>query len=333
MLLLVLALLAVLFPAGDTQNVFPGPVSLHAIQISSFFNSTWAQNEGSGWLGDVQIDGWNSDSGTIIFRKTWSKGNFSNDEVLELEEIFQVYFLGFIREIQELVSDFQMEYPFEIQVIAGCELHNRGAIDYFLRGALEGLDFLSIKNYSCWPAPEGGSRAQKFCTLLLKYKGICDTVESLLTKTCPRYLMSVLEAGKADLQKQMKPEAWLSQGPSPGPGHLHLVCHVSGFYPKPVWVMWMRVEQELPETQRGDVLPNADDTWYHRVTLDVAAEEAAGLCCRVKHSSLGEQDIILHWGHSISIGWIILAVLVTCLIVLVLFVLWFFRRWSYQDIL
>ncbi|KFO36615.1 T-cell surface glycoprotein CD1e, membrane-associated [Fukomys damarensis] len=106
--------------------------------------------------------------------------------------------------------------------------------------------------------------------------------------------MSVAAAGKADLQKQVKPEAWLSSGPSPGPGRLQLVCHVSGFHPKPVWVTWMRGEQEQKDTQRGDVLPNADETWYLRVTLDVAAGEAAGLSCRVQHSSLGGQDIVLH---------------------------------------
>ena len=53
-------------------------------------------------------------------------------------------------------------------------------------------------------------------------------------------------------------------------------------------------------------MPNADSTWYLRVTLDVAAGEAAGLSCRVKHSSLGEQDIILYWGEKelgLSWGW------------------------------
>jgi CD1 antigen len=64
------------------------------------------------------------------------------------------------------------------------------------------MDFLSASNNSCVPAPEGGKRAQKFCTLILQYKGICDTVEKLLLETCPKYLLSVLEAGKADLQRQ-----------------------------------------------------------------------------------------------------------------------------------
>uniref|UniRef100_A0A8C2QPX1 Ig-like domain-containing protein n=1 Tax=Cricetulus griseus TaxID=10029 RepID=A0A8C2QPX1_CRIGR len=109
-----------------------------------------------------------------------------------------------------------------------------------------------------------------------------------------------------------KPVAWLSSVLSPRHGHLQLVCHVSGFYPQPVWVMWTQGEQEQNSTQRGDILPNADGTWYLRATLDVEAGEEAGLACRVKHSSLGGQDIILYWDgrHSSYVVFIILAVLI-----------------------
>uniref|UniRef100_A0A8C6A7V8 T-cell surface glycoprotein CD1b-like n=1 Tax=Marmota marmota marmota TaxID=9994 RepID=A0A8C6A7V8_MARMA len=163
-----------------------GPTSFHAIQISSFVNSTWSQNQASGWLEDLQIHGWDSEAGTAIFLKPWAK---------------------------------------------------------------------------------------------------------------------------------VKPEAWLSSGPSPGPDRMLLVCHVSGFYPKHMWVMWMRGEQEQEGTQRSDFLPNADGTWYLQATLDVASGDTAGLACRVKHSSLGGQDLILHWGHPLSIGLVILAIIVSCALI------------------
>ncbi|XP_071474383.1 T-cell surface glycoprotein CD1b-like isoform X2 [Marmota flaviventris] len=276
MLLPLLLLLAVLFSGGDNQEAYQGPTSFHVMQISSFANSTWTLNRGSGWLEDLQIHGWDSDTGTAIFLKPWSKGNLSDEEVTELEEIFRVYFFGITREVQERISDFQLEYPFEFQGIAGCELHSGGAIGSFLKGAIKGLDLLSI-NTTCWPSPSGGSRAQKVCELIANYKGIFDTIEHLLYKTCPRFLLSVLEAGKVDLQRQ-------------------------------------------------------DGTWNLRATLDVAAGEVAGLACRVKHSSLGGQDLVLYWGRSIPIGLVILAIIVPTLIFLLGLALWFWRRRSYQDI-
>ncbi|XP_012514002.1 PREDICTED: T-cell surface glycoprotein CD1b-like [Propithecus coquereli] len=326
MLLLPFQLLAVLFPVGDGEDAFQGPTSFHIIQISSFANSTWAHHQGSGWLDDLQIHGWDSDSGTAIFLKPWSKGNISDEEVAELQKIIRVYLYRFTQHIQGHASQFQLKYPIEIQIIAGCELRSGGSIVNFLRKAVGGLDFLSTENDTCVPAPEGGSRAQHVCELIRKHHAIINIVMKLLFDTCPQYLLGILDAGKAELQRQVKPEAWLSSGPSPGPGRLLLVCHVSGFYPKSVWVKWMRGEQEQLGTQHSDLLPNADGTWYLRATLDVAAGEAAGLSCRVKHSSLEGRDIILHWGQPISIGLIFLEIIVPSLILLLCLALWYMRR-------
>ena len=59
----------------------------------------------------------------------------------------------------------------------------------------------------------------------------------------------------------------------------------------------MRGDQEQQGTRQGDVLPHADGTWYLQTSLDVEAREAAGLSCRVRHSSLEGQDIVLYWGE------------------------------------
>uniref|UniRef100_A0A8C6A678 T-cell surface glycoprotein CD1a-like n=1 Tax=Marmota marmota marmota TaxID=9994 RepID=A0A8C6A678_MARMA len=231
MLFLLLLLLAALVPGSDSEIGFEEPVYYHIIHTSSFCNNSWV-HMGSGWLGELQIHSWNSSSCTFIYLYPWSRGHFSDKELIDLEKFFWVHIIG--------VKDF--------------------FTDHFM--------------------------------------------------------------------SELKPEAWLSSGPSPGPGHLLLVCHVSGFYPKPVWVMWMRGEQEQQGTQRGDFLPNADGTWYLQATLDVAAGEAAGLACRVKHSSLGGKDLVLYWGEKGlgALGWILSAVIVA-LALLTGLGFWFRKCW------
>ncbi|XP_004027075.5 T-cell surface glycoprotein CD1e, membrane-associated isoform X2 [Gorilla gorilla gorilla] len=290
-------------------------LSFRMLQTSSFANHSWAHSEGSGWLGDLQTHGWDTVLGTIRFLKPWSHGNFSKQELKNLQSLFQLYFHSFIRIVQASAGQFQLEYPFEIQILAGCRMN---APQIFLNMAYQGSDFLSFQGISWEPSPGAGIRAQNVCKVLNRYLDIKEILQSLLGHTCPQFLAGLMEAGESELKRKVKPEAWLSRGPSPGPGRLQLVCHVSGFYPKPVWVMWMRGEQEQRGTQRGDVLPNADETWYLRATLDVAAGEAAGLSCRVKHSSLGGHDLIIHWGgYSIFLILICLTVIVTLVILVV----------------
>ncbi|XP_048653499.1 T-cell surface glycoprotein CD1b-3-like [Marmota marmota marmota] len=251
-------------------------------------------------------------------------GNFSNKELMDVERLFQLYF----NEHQDFyISQLMFKDPFDLQVTVGCELHSGKGFLGFKQVAIQGHDFMSFQNETFLPSPRGGEKAQKACKLLNFNEAYTQRLYRLLSDTCPRFTLGLLEAGKAHLQQLVKPEAWLSSGHSPGPGRLLLVCHVSGFYPKPVWVMWMRGEQGQLGTQRGDILPNADGTWYLQATLDVAAGEAAGLACRVKHSSLGGQDLILHWGAPQSALGLILFAVIVALALLTGLGFWFRKRW------
>ncbi|XP_058395512.1 T-cell surface glycoprotein CD1a-like [Diceros bicornis minor] len=326
MLFLQLPLLVVLLPGGDNKDDFQEPVSFQLIQISSFYNRSSEENLGSGWLGELQTHGWESNSGTIFFLWPWSKGNFSNEEWMDLKESLHTMSIGFLQALHDYASQWQLEYPFEVQLAGGCDLHLEEASIGFIRIAYQGSDLVSFQKNSWLPSPNGGSRAQHICTLFNSDKDALEILHKLFFETCPRFLMGLLDAGKAYLQQQVRPEAWLSTGPSPGPDHLMLVCHVSGFHPKPIRVMWMQGEQELLGTQRSDFLPNADGTWYLQVSLDVEAIEAAGLSCHVKHSSLGDQEIILFWERRRSMVLIFLAVTVP-LVLLTGLAFWLRKRW------
>ncbi|KAB0386339.1 hypothetical protein FD755_001295 [Muntiacus reevesi] len=189
-----------------------------------------------------------------------------------LEDLFRVYFIGFTQEVQDHISEFSLEYSFVIQVIESCGLHSGETTGSSLRGTLGGLDFVRLQNHSRVPAPDSGSRRQKFCALMTQYPGISSIIEKLMSEI-------------------LKFEASLSSGPPPRPG----------FYPKPVWVTWVRDEQEEPGTQQGDIMPNADWTWY----LDIL----------FVFSQLP--------GCPTSIGLILVAIILPSLILLICLTLWF----------
>ncbi|XP_016074177.1 PREDICTED: antigen-presenting glycoprotein CD1d-like, partial [Miniopterus natalensis] len=306
------------------------------LQTSAFANRSWARTDGSAWLGALQTHAWSNDSRAIRFLQPWARGPFSDQRWETLQRVFRVYRRSFAKTVQEFVQMLHIDYPFEIQVSAGCEVHPGSPSESFFHVAFQGRDALSFQRNSWVPAPDAPHWMETVSKVLNRDQGTRETIQWLFNDTCPQLLIGLLEAGQSELEKQVKPEAWLSSGPPPGPGLLFLICHVSGFYPKPVWVMWMRGEQEQPGTSKGDVLPNADGTWYLQVTLDVAAGEAAGLTCRVRHSSLGGQDIVLYWGSHGRAGWIIRVVLVSLTFLLLVgggLTFWFKKYSSYQNII
>ncbi|XP_029791721.1 T-cell surface glycoprotein CD1a-like isoform X2 [Suricata suricatta] len=327
MLLLQLVLLTVLVPGGDSDDDFQDPKSFRAILTTSFYNRSRTQNQGSAWLGELQTHGWDSKTGAFIYLRPWSRGNFSNEQLMEQEKSFYIFSTRFPLIFQDHVSQWQLEYPFRIQLVGGCGSHFGKAPVGFMKIAYQGSDLMSFQNMSWWPSPKGGRRAQQVCTLFNQYHVVNLRIQVNINNICPRFLLGLLDAGKADLQRQVRPEAWLSRGPSPGPGHLLLVCHVSGFYPKPVWVMWMRGEQEQQGIQQDDIVPHADGTWYLQISLNVATKEVAGLSCRVRHSSLGGQDMVLYWEQHRPVGWVFLVVMAS-LVLLAGLVFWLWKRWK-----
>ncbi|XP_037021817.2 T-cell surface glycoprotein CD1a-like [Artibeus jamaicensis] len=330
MLFLQISLLAVLLGGGDSEDAFQDQI-FRIIGTFSLHNRSWAHSWGSGWLGELQTYSWNSSSRGFISRRPWSNGNLSKKEVTETEELLEAKHNELLHLFHKHANEWMLEYPFEIQCTVGCELHSGKLKLDFWRFAYQGSEILSFQNSSWVPSLQGGTRAQKMCKMLNKNIILNKLIYWRVSKICPRFLLGVLDAGKADLQRKVKPEAWLSTGPSPGHHHLLLVCHVSGFYPKPISVTWMRGEQAQQASQQSDILPNADGTWYLRSYLDVEATKTSGLSCRVTHSSLEGQDIILYLDRPTSKGLIIVAVMVPLVLLLIGLAFWLKKRWKHCE--
>ncbi|XP_055452652.1 antigen-presenting glycoprotein CD1d isoform X1 [Psammomys obesus] len=333
---LLLGLLARVWGPSEARQNF----TLRCLQISSFFNSSCSRTDGAAWLGDLQTHRWDNASDAIQFLRPWAQGTFSNEQWQKLQRVFQVYRLSFTRDIQELVKmvpEGHLHYPIELQGSAGCALYPGNASESFLQVAYQGEHIVSFQGTSWQKAPEAPPWVELPIKVLNRDQGTKEEVQRLLNDTCPQFLRGLLEAGKTDLEKQEKPVAWLSEGLSSARGHRQVVCHVSGFSPKPLWVMWMRGDQEEQNTHRGDVLPNADGTWYLRASLDVEAGAAAGLACWVKHSSLGGQPIVLYWagGKPLTAGLVTLIAFVLLTAVSCVFIAVYHarKRCFYQDIL
>uniref|UniRef100_A0A8C6A6K3 MHC class I-like antigen recognition-like domain-containing protein n=1 Tax=Marmota marmota marmota TaxID=9994 RepID=A0A8C6A6K3_MARMA len=198
MLFLLLPLLTALFPGGDSEGGFEEPLSYYLIQTSSFHNHSW-KHLGSGWLGKLETHRWNSSSGTIIFLYPWSRGNFSNNELMDLERFFHTYFInhqGFY------ISQLMFKDSFDLQVTLGCELHSGKAFVGFLQIAIQGFEFMSFQNETFLPSPKGGEKAQKACLLLNLSPAFKHTIHRLISDICPRFTLGLLDAGKTYLQRQ-----------------------------------------------------------------------------------------------------------------------------------
>lgn len=165
MLFLLLPLLAVL-PGGGNADGLKEPVSFHVIRISSFNNNSWKRNLVSGYLGHLQTHTSDRNCSTIIFLWPWSRGNFSNEEWKELEMLLHICCVRFLEGMRRYSRELQFEYPFEIQVTGGCELHSGKFSGSFLRLAYQGSDFMSFQNNSWLPSPVAGNMAKRLKNVL-----------------------------------------------------------------------------------------------------------------------------------------------------------------------
>ncbi|EMP42488.1 Antigen-presenting glycoprotein CD1d [Chelonia mydas] len=199
--------------------------------------------------------------------------------------------------------------PFVTQVSVSCEFHPNGTSRGFYEAAVNGEDFISFDaDAGTWVARQGDKLALYTRDLLNHERSTAITLQFLLRATCINELKSFVQYGNESLERQGRPVAVVfARAPPPAgiPAPLLLVCRVTGFYPRPIRVAWLPDGEEVGPGWRlnsSGILPNADLTYQLRSSLAVGPGDGHSYACRVEHSSLGGQSLLIPWGRGTSPG-------------------------------
>ncbi|NWU35034.1 CD1A protein, partial [Hylia prasina] len=190
--------------------------------------------------------------------------------------------------------------PLVVQFRAGCVLYPNTTRQGFLSVSWGGRDLVAFEvDTQHWEARQPSQLAELVSKSLNKQKSLRVLLEYLLSIwICQSNFLTLKRYGRAALERQEPPVATVFAR-TPSLDQLLLVCHVTGFYPRPISVAWLRDGQEVPPgpaLSTSTILPNADLTYQLRSVLAVAPRDGHSYACRVRHHSLGTRSLLIPWG-------------------------------------
>ncbi|XP_074459163.1 T-cell surface glycoprotein CD1b-3-like isoform X2 [Larus michahellis] len=312
---------------------------LQLLQTILFTNVSSAEVFGVTLLGDVPIYALDPADRSLRFHWPWSRQAATEGDMGKIKSHLKVALRNMVRYVHEVAQKVQLDYPLVIQSRAGCVLHPNRTSWGFMDVGEGGRDLIAFEvERQRWEPRQMSSLAELISKSLNSKKAVTSLLEHLLSISCQSHILALCRYGRADLERQGEtPPPILSRPPqsppltgdksgappglppplcshtpempvatvfarTPRPDQLLLVCHVTGFYPRPISVAWLRDGQEVPPgptLNTSAILPNADLTYQLRSVLAVAPRDGHSYACRVRHRSLGTRSLLIPWeNHS-----------------------------------
>ncbi|XP_075288745.1 antigen-presenting glycoprotein CD1d-like isoform X2 [Opisthocomus hoazin] len=276
------------------------------LQTSVFTNISSAEVSGVAFLGDIPIFALDPANWSIHIHWPWAAQATDEGDAGKVKSYSKHYLRSMVRYVHDMVRQAKMNYPLVVQIRAGCVLYPNMTSWGFMDVGEGGRDLTVLKiDRQCWEPQQPTLLAEMVSKSLTSKKSTMGLLDHLLTISCQSYVLALCRYGKATLERQEPPVATVFAR-TPGPAQLLLVCHVTGFYPRPISVAWLRDGREVPPgpgLNTSAVLPNADLTYQLRSVLAVAPRDGHSYACRVRHRSLGTRSLLVPWeNHSAAPG-------------------------------
>ncbi|KFQ81347.1 T-cell surface glycoprotein CD1e, membrane-associated, partial [Phaethon lepturus] len=269
------------------------------LQTSLFTNISSAEVSGVALLGDVPIFALDPAKWSIRFHWPWARQATAEGDAEKIMSHSKLFLRNMVRYVHETAQQAQLDYPLVIQIRAGCVLHSNRTSWGFMDVGVGGRDLITFEvERQHWEPLQPSLLADLVSKSLTSKKAVTGVLEHILSISCQSHILTLCKYGKADLERQELPVATVFAR-TPSPAQILLVCHVTGFYPRPISVAWLRDGQEVPPgpaLNTSTILPNADLTYQLRSVLAVAPGDGHSYACRVHHRSLGTRSLLIPWG-------------------------------------
>uniref|UniRef100_A0A8C0GK99 Ig-like domain-containing protein n=1 Tax=Chelonoidis abingdonii TaxID=106734 RepID=A0A8C0GK99_CHEAB len=288
----------------------PASLTLRVLKTTVFHNASSTEVAGMALLGDLETHSLACSTCEIRFLQPWAQQGLTPKQWQDLELLIHRSLADFIRLVNKGHPTIPPpSYPFVTQISFSCELHPNGTSRRLCDVAVHGEDFISLDmDTGKWVTPYGEKLGSYIQDLVNQDRSISTLFSFLRRTTCLYGINIVAQYGRESLERQERPVAVVfARAPPPAgtPALVLLVCRVTGFYPRPVHVAWLQDGKEVTPgwwLNSSGILPNADLTYQLRSSLAVGPGTGHSYACRVQHSSLGGQSLLIPWGRCTSPG-------------------------------
>uniref|UniRef100_A0A8C3QV19 Ig-like domain-containing protein n=1 Tax=Cyanoderma ruficeps TaxID=181631 RepID=A0A8C3QV19_9PASS len=215
----------------------------HPRWTTTFQNTSFADTEGLGLLQDIVLGSLDKHTWSIHLYQPWVRSALPQADWDTIENMIKIYSQDFNHVINYPVFT---AYPFVTQWMAGCVLYSNRTSQGFFYVGYNGQDFLSLnmKNVT-WTLSQDTKFSQYVQSVFQNSTASTELMEIMFNETCVDEMKMLLHYGRAALERQELPVATVFAR-TPSPDQLLLVCHVTGFYPRPISVAWLRDGLEPP---------------------------------------------------------------------------------------
>ncbi|XP_032630752.1 H-2 class II histocompatibility antigen, E-S beta chain-like isoform X1 [Chelonoidis abingdonii] len=251
-------------------------------------------------MNDLVLSVYDSNTGRMAPRNGYTPGDKNSHQLWTVRSAWcpvwdswvETEYQGLVREVN--TSSPKAE-PFYTQVLKTCELDDAtGAVQAVTRYSLNGEDVLRYQaDQNRWFSvhPAAWRVAERW-----SLEGETFGVMKLFT---PQRCRLWIESSVPFIaQKTAQPIVRVALVPGTQDQPCRLICHVTGFYPRDIEVVWERGGQLAQGEQlTGGIQPNGDPTFQIQVSIELGQKGVGPTehVCVVRHISLGGDPLRMTW--------------------------------------